>query len=107
MQTVEPWTPPETFEGVTDDAITRILDEIDAAYRTEPSTAAANAAKETSGLGASCKNTFRRSPRNSARHHQGLAQKQGTNDLCLDENPATRKDVKGLKVDKTKRPDVL
>ena len=47
VQTVEPWTPPETFEGVTDDLIERILNEIAGGMADGTLYSAANAAKET------------------------------------------------------------
>jgi hypothetical protein len=103
VQTVERWTPPETFAGLTDDVMDRILDEIaaglsDGNYYTDAPNATARAAwgvvqKHTEGkTEAQCREVIK------AWVKSGVL-------VAFDyQNPKTWKDVKGLKVDEAKKP---
>lgn len=106
VQAVERWTPPEAFIGLTDDLINRILDQIaegldDGNYYTNAPNVKDRAAWEV---------VQEHAPEKTNKQCREIIKtwvKTGV--LVTDDyqNPKTRKKVKGLKVDDTKRPGVM
>jgi hypothetical protein len=103
VQTVERWSPPETFEGVTDDLINSILDELEAGLPDGTHfTAAPNATER-----AAWRIVHKHLPeKNEVQCREVIKAwiKAGVLTVSTYHNETTRKDVKGLGVDDAKRP---
>jgi hypothetical protein len=106
VQTVEWWTPPEAFAGMTDDMIIGILDEIAGGMADGSLYSSAPAAKDT----AAWRVVSRHLPdktEGQCREVINTWVKSGVLVVADYKNPATRKDAKGLMVDDAKRPNVI
>jgi hypothetical protein len=102
VQTVEPWSPPDTFAGLSNVTLNQILSEIDAGLPDGNRFTDANAATDR----AAWRVIERHSAKNEAMCRQiiRLWVKSGLVVHHTYENPATRKPVKGLRVNNEKRP---
>jgi hypothetical protein len=103
VQTVEPWTPPETFAGVTNLQINQILNDIEAGMP--------DGNRYTDASKATDRAAWRIIVKHIPEKNEGAARKiikvwkeSGLLTARDYENPATRKANKGLWVDNAKRP---
>jgi hypothetical protein len=103
VQTVELWTPPETFSGLDTALINQILTAIDAGPGNGNFYTAANAATDRAAWEVVCRFAPGKSEA-QARDVIGAWLKTGLLVKFDYENPSTRKTVKGLRVDHSKRP---
>lgn len=103
VQTVEPWTPPETWENLTDDLVNRILTDIDAGTADGERYSDAGSAK----LRAAWKVVAKYATTKTEKQCREIIATWILNGLLLKEtyrSPSTRKERKGLRVDDMKRP---
>ncbi|RWN52184.1 MAG: hypothetical protein EOS11_32255 [Mesorhizobium sp.] len=103
VQTIEQWTPPETWEGLTDDLVNRILTDIDAGMADGERYSDAGAAKAR----AAWKVVQKRAPKKTEQQCREIIATWVKNGLILKEtyySLVTRKDREGLHVDDMKRP---
>jgi len=106
VQTVEPWQPPETFADLSDDLQNRILDEINAGMKdgnryTDAAQAADRAAWQVVKKHAPTKTEVQAREIVKTWVNGGqLVAREYT-------NPATRRKVRGLWVEPSKRPGTL
>ncbi|ESZ02358.1 AAA family ATPase [Mesorhizobium sp. L48C026A00] len=102
VQTIEQWTPPETWEGLTDDLVNRILTDIDAGMADGERYSDAGAAKAR----AAWKVVQKRAPKKTEQQCREIIATWVKNGLILKEtyySLVTRKDREGLHVDDMKR----
>jgi hypothetical protein len=103
VQTVETWTPPDMWEGLTRQLLNEILTDIDAGLPdgnryTDQRNATDRAAWRV---------IVKHAPHTTEANARGIIKAWVKNQLLVSddcENPVTRKSVKGLRVDSTKRP---
>lgn len=103
VQAIEPWDPPETWDGLTDDILNLVLDDIDAGTTGGERYSQANAAKDRAAwkaLQIHCPD------KTEGQCKQVISTWVGTGLLYVEEydSPASRKKAKGLFVDHSKRP---
>jgi hypothetical protein len=104
VQTVEPWTPPETFAGLTNLLANQILNDIDAGLPDgNRYTDARNAAEDRAAWRVIVEHIPEKKQA-AAREIIKTWKKAGLLTTREYENPVTRKTVKGLYVDNAKRP---
>jgi hypothetical protein len=103
VQTVEPWTPPDLWKDLNIDLVNRILTEIDAGLP--------NGNRYTNALKAddraAWKIVIKHTPDKTECQAREIIKTWVKSGLLISEeyeNPATRKMVKGLRVDNSKRP---
>jgi AAA domain/Bifunctional DNA primase/polymerase, N-terminal/Primase C terminal 2 (PriCT-2) len=103
VQTVEPWTPPETWGGLSADRLNRILDTIDAGLP--------DGNRYTDGRSATTRAAWRVVVDQVPSKSEGQAReiiktwvKNGVLVPCDYDDPVNRRAVRGLKVDPGKRP---
>src|SRR5262249_54428676 len=103
VQTVEVWTPPDTWAGLSNELLNRVLTAIDAGL--EDGTFYSAAAKASTR--AAWQVVLKFAPEKSKGQAREIIQTWIRNGLLYEidyENEITRKEAKGLKVDSTKRP---
>jgi hypothetical protein len=103
VQTVEPWTPPDPWKGLGVDILNRILTEIDAGLPDGNRYSNASKANER----AAWKVVKRHAPDKTEGQAREIIKAWVKNGVLIAEeyeNPLTRKQVKGLRVDNSKRP---
>ncbi|RWP64138.1 MAG: hypothetical protein EOR07_16255 [Mesorhizobium sp.] len=103
VQTVEPWAAPETWEGLTDDLVNRILTDIDAGMPDGERYSDAGAATTRAAWKVVQKHAAKKTEK-QCREIVAIWVKEG---LLLKEtyhSPVDRKDREGLHVDDMKRP---
>ena len=106
VQTVEPWKPPKTWEGLTDDLLNRMLTDIDAGMPDGNRYSDANAADDRAAWKVVCKHAPTKS---EAQAREVIKTWIENNLLYRDsyENPKSRKKERGLYLDATKRPGTI
>lgn len=106
VQTVEPWKPPKTWEGLTDDLLNRMLTDIDAGMPDGNRYSDANAADDRAAWKVVCKHAPTKS---EAQAREVIKTWIENNVLYRDsyENPKSRKKERGLYLDATKRPGTI
>jgi hypothetical protein len=103
VQTVEPWTPPDTWAGLTSLLLNQILTDIDAGI--PDGNHYSDAAR--AGDRAAWRIIIKHAPDKSEAAARQIIKAWVQSGLLVHveyENPATRKPVKGLRVDNAKRP---
>jgi AAA domain len=103
VQTVEPWTPPETWAGMDNALLNRILTEIDHGMLDGTFYSAASNARTRAAWKVVC----RLAPQKTEKQAREMIQtwiKTGVLDEREYQNPVTRKFATGLYVDDAKRP---
>ncbi|WP_189379526.1 MULTISPECIES: AAA family ATPase [unclassified Mesorhizobium] len=103
VQTIEQWFPPETWEGLTDDLVNRILNDIDAGMPDGERYSDAGAAKARAAWKVVQKHVSKKSDQQC----RDIIATWVKNRVLLKEtyhSPVTRKDREGLHVDDMKRP---
>jgi hypothetical protein len=103
VQTVEPWTQPDTWADLSYGLLNRILDDIDAGLPDGNRYTDANKAEDRAAWKVVTKNA----PTKSAGQARAIIKAWVENGVLIHEdyeNPVTRKTVKGLRLDLTKRP---
>lgn len=103
VQTVEPWTPPDAWAGLTNHLLNRILDDIDAGLSDGQRYSAAPNAKHLAAWPVILKHAPSKSE-GEAREIIRTWVKNGVIEAADYENPVTRKPAKGLRVVAAKRP---
>jgi 5S rRNA maturation endonuclease (ribonuclease M5) len=103
VQTIEPWTPPDTWADLNSPLLNRILDDIDAGLPD------GNRYSDGPNVGdrAAWKVVVEQAPTKTEAQAREIVKtwvKNGLLKVEQYENPQTRKMVKGLRVDPTKRP---
>jgi hypothetical protein len=103
VQTVEPWTPPDLWKDLSNELINRILNDIDAGLQDgNRYTNAPNADDR-----AAWKIVVKHAPEKTEGQAREVVKAWVKSGLLVAEeydNPTTRKAVKGLRVDNSKRP---
>ncbi len=103
MQTVEVWTPPDAWDGLSSHLLNRILDEIDAGLPDGNRYSSASAATDRAAWRVVTKHAPDKAEPEARRIIKTWT-KYGVL-ICEDyDNPKTRKTVKGLRVVNAKRP---
>ena len=103
VQTVEPWSPPDTWAETDDALLNRILSEIDAGMPDGTFYSAGPKAQTRAAWSVICKFA----PQKSEAQAREMIRVWIKNGLLVErdyDNPATRKPAKGLHVDDAKRP---
>jgi hypothetical protein len=103
VQTVEPWTPPDLWKDLSIDLLNRILNEIDAGLPDGNRYTNAPKAEDR----AVWKVVVKHTPDKTEGQAREIIKAWAKNRVLISEeyeNPTTRKIVKGLRVDNTKRP---
>ncbi len=103
VQTVEVWTPPDAWDGLSSHLLNRILDEIDAGLPDGNRYSSASAATDRAAWRIICAHAPEKSEA-AARRIIKTWIKNGVLTSTDSENPNTRKTVKGLQVVNAKRP---
>ena len=103
VQTVEVWTPPDAWDGLSSHLLNRILDEIDAGLPDGNRYSSASAATDRAAWRVICTHAPEKSEA-AARRIIKTWIKNGVLISTDSENPTTRKTVKGLQVVNAKRP---
>ncbi len=103
VQTVEVWTPPDAWDGLSNHLLNRILDEINAGLPDGNRYSSASAAADR----AAWRLVTKHAPEKSEAAARRIINTWIKNDVLTStdyENPTTRKTVKGLQVVNAKRP---
>jgi hypothetical protein len=103
VQTVVPWTPPDLWKSLDNDLLNRILTDIDAGLPDGNRYSDAGSATDR----AAWKLVVKYAPDKSEGQAREMIRSWVRNGVLVAEpydNPVTRKQVKGLRVDNTKRP---
>lgn len=103
VQTVEPWTPPDAWDGLSTTLLNRILDEIEAGLPDGNRYTDGNRAGERGAWNA----VTMHAPEKTEAEARRIIKTWTKNGVLVSENyenPATRKTVKGLRVVNAKRP---
>ena len=103
MQTVEVWTPPDAWDGLSSHLLNRILDEIDAGLPDGNRYSDASAATDRATWRVVTKHASEKTESDGRRIIK-IWIKNGVLISTDSENPTTRKTVKGLQVVNAKRP---
>jgi len=109
VQTVEPWTPPATWEGLSTSLLNRILDEISAGVldkNGEPTRERYSGSPSAKKRGAFLV-VLKNAPEKSEAQAREVIKTWVKNGLLVSkdyEDPVQRKDLTGLYVDDSKRP---
>ncbi len=103
VQTVEVWTPPDAWDGLSSHLLNRILDEIDAGLPNGNRYSSASASTDRAAWRVICMHAPETSEA-AARRIIKTWIKNGVLTSADCENPTTRKTVKGLQVVNAKRP---
>jgi AAA domain/Primase C terminal 2 (PriCT-2) len=103
VQTVEPWTPPDKWAGLSHHLLNQILTDIDAGLPDGNRYTDGSNAKER----AAWQVVVKRAPNKSEADAKGIIKAWVKSGLLVSyeyDNPTTRKKVKGFRVDNSKRP---
>lgn len=103
VQAAEPWSPPETWSGLTDHLLNSILTEIEAGLTDGTRYTDAPAARDRAAWRVVLRHAFAKTE-NQAREIIRTWVKNGVLDSRDYHNPVTRKEMNGLFLDPSKRP---